>query len=50
MTERVQPTSKFVAVNGLRLHYLEWGKAEMPVVVRDTSSMHSHDISRTDFT
>ena len=33
MTERVQPTSKFVTVNGLRLHYLEWGKAEMPAVV-----------------
>jgi pimeloyl-ACP methyl ester carboxylesterase len=33
MTERVQPTSKFVTVNGLRLHYLEWGKAGMPAVV-----------------
>lgn len=33
MTERKQPTSKFVEVNGLRIHYLEWGKAEMPVVV-----------------
>jgi pimeloyl-ACP methyl ester carboxylesterase len=33
MTERVQPISKFVTVNGLRLHYLEWGKAGMPVVV-----------------
>jgi len=33
MTERVQPTSKFVTVNGLSLHYLEWGKAGMPVVV-----------------
>ena len=33
MTERVQPTSKFVTVNGLRLHYLEWGRAGMPVVV-----------------
>src|SRR3954447_15995242 len=33
MTTRVQPTSKFVAVNGLRLHYLEWGKAGMPAVV-----------------
>ena len=33
MTERVQPTSKFVTVNGLNVHYLEWGKAEMPAVV-----------------
>jgi len=33
MTTRSQPTSKFVTINGLRLHYLEWGKAEMPVVV-----------------
>jgi hypothetical protein len=29
----MQPTSKFVTVNGLSLHYLEWGKAGMPVVV-----------------
>jgi esterase len=33
MTERVQPTSRFVTVNGLSLHYLEWGKAGLPVVV-----------------
>jgi pimeloyl-ACP methyl ester carboxylesterase len=33
MTERMQPTSKFVTVNCLSLHYLEWGKAVMPVVV-----------------
>src|SRR4051794_29509644 len=33
MRTRVQPTSKFVTANGLRLHYLEWGKAGMPVVV-----------------
>ena len=33
MTERVQPTNKFVTVNGLSVHYLEWGKAEMPAVV-----------------
>jgi esterase len=33
MTARVQPTIKFVTINGLRLHYLEWGKAGMPAVV-----------------
>jgi esterase len=33
MSARVQPTSKFVSINGLRLHYLEWGKAGNPVVV-----------------
>ena len=33
MTTRVQPTSKFVTVNGLRVHYLEWGMAGMPPVV-----------------
>jgi pimeloyl-ACP methyl ester carboxylesterase len=33
MTERVQPASKFTEVNGLRVHYLEWGKADLPVVV-----------------
>ena len=33
MTERVQPASKFVTVNGLSLHYLEWGKAGMPAIV-----------------
>ena len=33
MTERVQPASKFVTLNGLSLHYLEWGKAGMPAIV-----------------
>src|ERR1700756_4102510 len=33
MTVQVQPASKFVTVNGLSLHYREWGKAGMPVVV-----------------
>jgi predicted alpha/beta-fold hydrolase len=33
MTARAQPTSNSVTVNGLRLHYLEWGKAGMPAVV-----------------
>jgi len=33
MTARVQPTSKFVIVNRLRVHYLEWGTAGMPAVV-----------------
>jgi len=33
MTQRVQATSKFIDVNGLQIHYLEWGKVEMPVVV-----------------
>ena len=33
MTTRVQPTSKFVTVDGLRLHYLEWGTAGRPAVV-----------------
>jgi pimeloyl-ACP methyl ester carboxylesterase len=33
MTVQVQPTSKFATVNGLSLHYLEWGKAGMPTVV-----------------
>ena len=33
MNERAQATSEFVTVNGLNVHYLEWGKAEMPAVV-----------------
>jgi esterase len=33
MPERVQPTSKSVTINGLNIHYLEWGKAGMPAVV-----------------
>src|ERR1051325_10275677 len=33
MTARVQPTSKFVTANELRLHYLEWDKSGMPIVV-----------------
>jgi pimeloyl-ACP methyl ester carboxylesterase len=33
MTAQAQPTSNSVTVSGLRLHYLEWGKAGMPAVV-----------------
>ena len=28
-----QPTSKFLTVNGLRLHYLEWGGSDAPPIV-----------------
>ena len=33
MTEGVQPTSTFLTINNLQLHYLEWGCHGMPVVV-----------------
>src|SRR4029453_7138514 len=33
MTTPCQPTSKFVTVNGLRLHYLDWSNAGAPPVV-----------------
>ncbi|HXV80320.1 MAG TPA: alpha/beta hydrolase [Candidatus Binatia bacterium] len=33
MTTPSKPTSKFVTVNGLRLHYLDWGNAGAPPVV-----------------
>ena len=33
MALRPQPTAKSLTVNGLRLNYLEWGRAEAPVVV-----------------
>jgi pimeloyl-ACP methyl ester carboxylesterase len=33
MTEGVQPTSNFVMVNNLQIHYLEWGSHGMPVIV-----------------
>ena len=33
MTPPSQPTSKFVTVNGLRLHYLDWGNVGAPPVV-----------------
>ena len=33
MATRAQPTSKALTVNGLRIHYLEWGKADAPPVV-----------------
>src|SRR5215475_13994868 len=33
MATLVQPASKFLAVNGLRLHYLDWGEAGAPPVV-----------------
>lgn len=28
-----EPTDRFVAANGLRLHYLEWGAPHLPVIV-----------------
>ena len=33
MTTRAQPTGKALTVNGLRLHYLEWGRPDAPPVV-----------------
>jgi pimeloyl-ACP methyl ester carboxylesterase len=33
MTTLVQPTSKHLTVNGLRVHYLDWGNAGAPPVV-----------------
>jgi pimeloyl-ACP methyl ester carboxylesterase len=33
MTTLSQPTSKLLTVNGLRLHYLDWGNAGAPPVV-----------------
>ena len=33
MTTLSQPTSKFLTVNGLRLHYLDWGNVSAPPVV-----------------
>src|SRR5215831_13364322 len=33
MTTPSQPTSKFITINGLRLHYLDWSNAGAPPVV-----------------
>ena len=33
MATLVQPTSKLLTVNGLRVHYLDWGDAGAPPVV-----------------
>jgi hypothetical protein len=33
MTTPSQPTSKFITVNGLQLHYLDWSNAGAPPVV-----------------
>ena len=33
MTTPSQPQSKFLMVNGLRLHYLDWGNPSAPPVV-----------------
>ena len=33
MTTRLQPAEKNLTVNGLRVHYLEWGKPDAPPVV-----------------
>jgi pimeloyl-ACP methyl ester carboxylesterase len=46
MTTTVTPTSKFVEVNGLRLHYLDWGNPGRPVIVCVhglTSHAHAFD-------
>jgi pimeloyl-ACP methyl ester carboxylesterase len=46
MTTTVTPTSKFVEVNGLRLHYLDWGNQGAPVIVCVhglTSHAHAFD-------
>jgi pimeloyl-ACP methyl ester carboxylesterase len=33
MTTQLQPTEKTLTVNGLRLHYLEWGRPDAPPLV-----------------
>ena len=33
MTTTLQPTSMFLTVNELRLHYLDWGRAGAPPIV-----------------
>jgi pimeloyl-ACP methyl ester carboxylesterase len=39
----VQPRDTFVSINGLRLHYLEWGAADSaPVVLLHGGSAHAH--------
>ena len=46
MTPPITPTSKFVEVNGLRLHYLDWGNLGAPVIVCVhglTSHAHAFD-------
>ena len=46
MTLPISPTSKFVEVNGLRLHYLDWGNLGAPVIVCVhglTSHAHAFD-------
>jgi pimeloyl-ACP methyl ester carboxylesterase len=46
MTTTVTPTSTFVEVNGLRLHYLDWGNHGAPVIVCVhglTSHAHAFD-------
>jgi len=46
MTTPVTPSSKFVEVNGLRLHYLDWGNPGSPVIVCVhglTSHAHAFD-------
>ena len=33
MTTPPSPVSKYVEVNGLRLHYLDWGNPQLPPIV-----------------
>ncbi len=46
MTTKVQPKSKFLTVNGMRLHHLDWGNSKAPAVVfvhGFTSTAHAFD-------
>jgi pimeloyl-ACP methyl ester carboxylesterase len=46
MTTTVTPASKFADVNGLRLHYLDWGNEGAPVIVCVHGlTSHAHALS-----
>ena len=48
MTTRVQPQDKTVTVNGLKLHYLDWGAAGTPAIVL-LHGLRGHSHSWDDF-
>src|SRR5687768_11636115 len=42
LSQSVQPVSRFATVNGLRLHYLDWGGSGPPLVLVHGLDRHAH--------
>jgi len=42
MTARAKPEDRFLLVNGLRLHYLDWGSGPRPILLLHGFTAHAH--------